>query len=353
LFFFFICPEFIGICQWDVYPWGCEDNPDLECTGEYSIILGWVSMLLLFAASMTGFVAVFMVYRTVRRQVQGVHEFANFSASVFSDEMIQRAERVKVQAILYSAVYFNSFIWPAVTGFVGEMIDPELYSNTCPSLLIYLCYLFYPLQGLGNFCVYVYPSIQRWRRAEPDLSLINVLWKVLQGQEPRPARRPSSGTRTSAQNLTVGSPSSWSGLFVAKKQSKESSKEDTGSQPFRSGRYTADISDSYRIIDESDRYSVQSPKGESRDNTTAVSSKTDTNSSTGRSAEAISNDCTEESGGIIHPISEEADEIEPSSAAVLNPGAPSETITDSPPLLQAPSPSIPVVNHEEIPSSYH
>lgn len=187
--------EYIGICQWDVYPWGCEDNPDLECTGQYSYILGWVSIFLLFSASVIGFVSVYLVYRTVRQRMRAHNRrFSSADLGHSNEESINRAERCKVQAILYALVYFNSFVWPFAAGVLGEMIPPEQYSSAFPYTLLYLCYFFYPLQGLGNFVVYSYPSVQRWRRAEPSLKIRSIVWLVLQGREPGPSRRGSSVT---------------------------------------------------------------------------------------------------------------------------------------------------------------
>lgn len=171
-------------------------------------------MLLLLVASLTGFLAVYLVYRTVRQRIRVARSYQNDFSNHGDDDddpMVLRSKRVKMQAILYAAVYFNSFVWPAAAGVAGEMIDPERYASTGPYLLVYLCYLFYPLQGLGNFCVYTYPSIQRWRRAEPQLHFTSVVWRVLQGQEPRPGRRNRTTTRvTSGGAVNKTSRSNWS-----------------------------------------------------------------------------------------------------------------------------------------------
>ena len=187
--------QFLSLCNWDVYPWGCEDDPTVECRGEASYILGWVAIFVLAVVSMIALSSVFLVTQTVKSRFKAGSRYS-FSEAV-DEEASQRLRRVKIQACLYCAVYFNSFIWPTIAAVVQEFISPESYADVGPFIVVYLCYLFYPLQGFGNFCVYTYPSIQRWRRADSELRFFEIMGKVLQGEEPDHRRLSSRPFRIS------------------------------------------------------------------------------------------------------------------------------------------------------------
>lgn len=88
----------------------------------------------------------------------------------------RRNQIVMMQAILYTAAFLNGFVIVIVAWTLEEVTlrqdDPEqaLADNPWYTLILFLCYLFFPLQGLFNFLIYVRLRLVRIKRRHPTKS---------------------------------------------------------------------------------------------------------------------------------------------------------------------------------------
>jgi hypothetical protein len=162
------------------------------------------------------------VYNTVRKRIKSSANHSFQGAP--TESMSLRLQEVSWQAVLYSLVYFNSFVWPTlltILSIVSSSDKDEAGSNeTQPKAMIlleYLCWTFFPLQGFLNFLVFSRPDLQRWRNLHPKGSILWAFRMVLFSDPPSLYRgRSSLGFSSSRRGMqcilsieqmsTVGSP---------------------------------------------------------------------------------------------------------------------------------------------------
>eukprot|EP00934_Nitzschia_sp_Nitz4_P001512 Nitzschia sp. Nitz4//scaffold12_size214221//184728//185894//NITZ4_001530-RA/size214221-processed-gene-0.180-mRNA-1//-1//CDS//3329535110//1512//frame0 len=127
-------------------------------------ILGWVFLGVLGLFSLTSIAATLSVMGKVRSTLSGgpVEDSLN-------DEMKQRLRAVSTQAVLYTAVFVNTFLWPAIV----VALAPDATISP-PFGLLLVAFLFFPLQGMFNCLIYIRPRFQMLRSMYPNDSFFVV-----------------------------------------------------------------------------------------------------------------------------------------------------------------------------------
>jgi hypothetical protein len=87
-----------------------------------------------------------------------------------SDEIKQRLSAVKVQSLLYTLSYLNSFVWLVVA-----MAFPSTGGGNTYYAFQFLAFFFYPLQGVLNCFIYIRPRFQMLGVMYPNDSSLVVL----------------------------------------------------------------------------------------------------------------------------------------------------------------------------------
>jgi hypothetical protein len=199
--------QFLKMCFVDGFPAGCLDDGGDVCT-RGSRITVWLSFAMggiVVCASFVGFFGTYQVYNTVRKRLKST---ANYSFQCAPTEsMSLRLQEVSRQAVLYSLVYVNSFMWPTLYTIVALVSSAD---KEVVQWLEYICWTLAPLQGLLNFLVFCRPDLHRWRNLHPTGSILWAFRMVLLSDPPSHYRgRSSLGSRfagSTEQMSTMGSP---------------------------------------------------------------------------------------------------------------------------------------------------
>lgn len=214
----------IGFCFLREWPNNChEPDSGVECIrgGAYTKIQGQIGSLIIFLISCTGFVATFLLYRSVKTTIAASnrHNFATRASTTRSSEVTtsmrdqpsqqggdnnrfnprvsiideRQQERLRIvnwQCVLYTAAYFNTLFWNALFQVIansmgnleGRIGEPLLYS------MLLVTYAFFPIQGLFNAMIFLTPTYRKWRKA---LGHESSWWLVLRkaiSNQPVPTR---------------------------------------------------------------------------------------------------------------------------------------------------------------------
>lgn len=212
----------IGFCFLREWPNNChEPESEVECIrgGAYSKLQGQIGSLIIFLVSCTGFVATFLLYRSVKTTIDASnrHNFStrasttvrssgvrdpssqqqggdnhrfNPRVSIIDERQQERLRIVNWQCVLYTAAYFNTLFWNALFQVIansmgnleGKIGDPLLYG------MLLVTYAFFPIQGLFNAIIFLTPRYRKWRHAlGPESSWWMVLKNSVSNQ-PVPTR---------------------------------------------------------------------------------------------------------------------------------------------------------------------
>lgn len=100
-------------------------------------------------------------------------------------DRLRKEQAVAMQAVLYSLVYLNSFIWPFLIFAINESVDTQEREGE-PGLftLQLLAWILFPLQGGFNCIVYLNPQWRRWRAIHPNAGKMSTAWNVVKGESP-------------------------------------------------------------------------------------------------------------------------------------------------------------------------
>ena len=184
------------ICYFNDYPQDCSDNPDVGCIrGEKGDVVGWVGIACLMVAALVGFFGTISVYITVRSKTRKANrrslelQWPRLSDNVRRDRL-SKEQAVAMQAVLYSLVYLNSFIWPFLVFAINESVDTQGREGE-PGLftLQLLAWILFPLRGGFNCIVYLNPQWRRWRAIHPSAGKMTTAWNVVKGESPMEARK--------------------------------------------------------------------------------------------------------------------------------------------------------------------
>ena len=191
--------ELGAACWISDFPRGCEEDPNVECTGQ---IYGWLfsgvplllSVVFLLVSNILIYLKVWSIVTKARR----------FSRTGEPDNFRRRRQDVATQASLYVAACFNTVMWLVVVRTLESMgVHSESESSVFHILV--LTSFFYPLQGFWNLLIYVRPRYMRWRRRSPEEGR---WWAFRQAIHPNPmnsssfvSSRSRSSLRASAMSL--------------------------------------------------------------------------------------------------------------------------------------------------------
>ena len=199
-------PEVTNCYAGATYPFECKFNPEIECSGDMKgrTALTITYLLLLYAfVPVTIFTSMTAIYREVATQEVRMNQF-RYS---FSRRGSHSAQRNTVAARNRATAY--SIAWLLTWGMMFLitlmiMITGEEAGGT-PFFMALMHYILFPLQGLFNFIVYIYPRLTaRMRRQDrQEVSLPCRFWLSLKDvvmsrgrQERTRARRQTGGGST-------------------------------------------------------------------------------------------------------------------------------------------------------------
>lgn len=184
-----------GSCWWGYQPYGCMDDPLVECTNE-KMVEG------LRAASFLGFLVVasgiiitnWLLYQSVRLQMKRA-----MRSSMVRDTVTKRIRAVGIQCGLYVLAFFLTYSLTAVLEliyFVGLHPRPSLEKRFY--WLKVLTFIFNPSQGVLNLLIYLRPRFNTLREGHPSKNLKWILQnavrsqKCLNPEDSAPVEQPSS-----------------------------------------------------------------------------------------------------------------------------------------------------------------
>ena len=173
-----------------------------------------VSSLLILFPAVAGFVFIWLMYASVRRQQIRSQHYD------FSEQDKQRRRNTKIvatQGIFYSLAFFNTFISLIISVVAEGYILDRSSSTTSEEPRIrkgvfyasLLLFVMLPLQGFLNWIVYIRPNLVQWKVANPEESWWWAYRQVMSGNPtPRAARGVSQGSKTIAGSSTMQLPES-------------------------------------------------------------------------------------------------------------------------------------------------
>ena len=125
--------------------------------------LRWTYIASMVAAAIASIVSTLLVYCKVHGTLSVIGDDTSLP-----DEMKQRLRAVATQAVLYTAAFLNTLIWPALSVLVSTDDDSPVY------VLHLLAFMIYPLQGAFNCYIYIRPRYHMLRTMYPDDSMLVV-----------------------------------------------------------------------------------------------------------------------------------------------------------------------------------
>lgn len=195
-------------CLYGPAPWGCGNDSEYECTRsslDTARLVAFPTSLLVLVFSITGFVCTGIVCCTVAATLRQStsHQFEGDDNSNGN----RRLKQVKVQAFLYSLVYFNSFFWPLLVQIMTEMAGTDIHTKKLEAgyyVLQLFMFAFFPLQGALNFFVFTRVKAMSWRKAEPTRSILWIYKQVVLGAPlPHVCGSSRKGGRSSTESSTM------------------------------------------------------------------------------------------------------------------------------------------------------
>ena len=213
----------LGICMFGSYPADCHVSETIECVrGDrdavvYGLFVPW-NFISGFAA-LIGISSTWLVYSSVRRQIQRNHryDFRRQSATASGVGMVvpvielsqqdKRLRAVSRQAIFYTLAFLNTFIgacFGSIMGFFytesGNMGIYTLDDKPFVYAAVLFLYAFFPLQGFLNALVYVRPILIRWKDANQNMGWLFAFRQVLSCKTPPLTARTAHLARSSVIN---------------------------------------------------------------------------------------------------------------------------------------------------------
>jgi hypothetical protein len=135
-----------------------------------------------------------------------------------------------IQCILYGLFFANTFVWSAILGALVAAGKFLVLDKMFAVLL--LANIFYPLQGVFNFMVYLRPRYVEVRKANPLQTRVWALCEIFRGNEgastsemstPRTRGSDELSRTKSQQDVSVGLKSATADLPTGTGESSESS----------------------------------------------------------------------------------------------------------------------------------
>jgi hypothetical protein len=207
--------EFTQMCLYGSYPLGCgSDDGVEECErGQLKFLFAILFIPIIFTPTAISIYLTFRVYRNVQTTVRRVSKY-DFAARVSSPGGEDQSSKQKTsagsssspasktiavvrwQTIRYMLSYLNTFIWPTiafVVGFTQDDFDKWYFIRVVATFL-------YPLQGFFNGIIFLFPCIQAWQRAFPDLALPIILRRVIVEGTTNPPPRGGTSSNLAKSN---------------------------------------------------------------------------------------------------------------------------------------------------------
>lgn len=150
------------------------------------------------------------IYLTVRSQERRMELRYNVARS--SNYEDRGSKQVAIQAILYQLGFLFSFLWINASRFF-----PNTWSIESSSTLSYIVYLlaqfFFPLQGVWNLLIFLFPRYRSLRRRNPNRSFCHIIARIaatgdeaIRGQRAAaapPQRRVKPGQQSNNRNSAL------------------------------------------------------------------------------------------------------------------------------------------------------
>merc|ERR1740124_644153 len=111
------------------------------------------------------------VCRHVRTNSNKMRRYS-YGTTQMQQRQSEKSEVVQ-QAILYTAAFAITFLFPAIT-FIGSYFPIEIMKS-----------ILYPLQGFWNFLLYIRPNVMKMKKTTPDRNLCEIIWSVVFGSKKR------------------------------------------------------------------------------------------------------------------------------------------------------------------------
>ena len=150
-------PQGLRRCYISIYPPNCSAWDGVECK-RGSVPLLMALMVVPGLVSMTFFMCCsILLYLTIRQRLLR-------SARTSQYNLLNNTQSMATQALLYSMVFFNSWIWVTVSfliSFIGGNIGNDLENSHAPFAILVLGDLFWLGQGFFNFIVFIRPRFVR------------------------------------------------------------------------------------------------------------------------------------------------------------------------------------------------
>ena len=161
------------VCWLGDFPRNCLDDPNVECLrGKYSKKLIYLYAMVPLIAFLTVVSCNVLIYATVRRIQVTRHSARSIVSGVdaVTEDQKRRTRAVAVQSFLYVFAHFNSIMWcfAVINLEATDMLTQDNQSSFF--VLLFLCQVFTPAQGILNLMIYLRPRYLRIRAREPNLS---------------------------------------------------------------------------------------------------------------------------------------------------------------------------------------
>lgn len=174
-------------------PFGCQDDPDIECTrGQNAEVYRWVfgGMFIVPIMSIVT-VSMITIYCSVSSQINRMNRLYSFERTSRSFHMTQQSrappvsrtqqpsrndnlKEIGMQGLLYCASVIMVYMW---TG-TGKILENAGKQGSRFFPICFLAQIFLPLQGFFNYVIYTRPLFQGLRREHPDESRLRTWARV-------------------------------------------------------------------------------------------------------------------------------------------------------------------------------
>jgi Serpentine type 7TM GPCR chemoreceptor Srv len=177
------------------YPRGCNQENG-ECKTE---LIFWIFGGALLSFVMLSLVLInFVIFWHVRQRNRRVRR-----SSLASERQAQRTNEVAVQAFLYVAAFWATFVWIFTLKILDSLSFDALDSHTFYPLMV-LHSLFMPSAGLFNLCIYLRPRYLKTRADYPAETRIWAVRRALYGESVSPCQNDGMPENGEPSSTTLG-----------------------------------------------------------------------------------------------------------------------------------------------------
>lgn len=159
-------------------PYGCSETDTCIRGSRVRVFIWAFSGVPLILATIIILGCMSMMVLSVMEQDKKMKSYGFNNSSIFtSRNRLGFSKDAQIQALYFVLAFGTSFIWISITRIY------EMLSEPVPFVIVLLSQVFFPLQGLLNFCIYMRPRFKAVKARNNSKSFCWLLMETVKGNE--------------------------------------------------------------------------------------------------------------------------------------------------------------------------